>query len=145
MARHVQLLEAAALLQPEWVPGRRREGWGIIVQMASGLRLRRVACAFAAAALLTSAVMLGGCSSTIDHIPTAIGGLPEGVPARPAEPPPYPAVHDMPPPRSSTPLTEAEKKLLKDDLIANRNRAIQQGTEATSTVSTEATGSAGRP
>ena len=113
--------------------------------MASGLRLRRVARAFAAAALFTSAVMLGGCSSTIDHIPTAIGGLPEGVPARPAEPPPYPAVHDMPPPRSSTPLTEAEKKLLKDDLIANRNRAIQQGTEATSTVSTEATGSAGRP
>jgi hypothetical protein len=35
--------------------------------------------------------------------------------------------------------------VLKDDLIANRNRAIQQGTEATSTVSTEATGSAGRP
>jgi len=113
--------------------------------MASGLRLRRVARAFAAAALFTSAVMLGGCSSTIDHIPTAIGGLPEGVPARPAEPPPYPAVHDMPAPRGSTPLNEAEKKQLKDDLIATRTRAVQQGTEATATVGTEASGSAARP
>ena len=89
--------------------------------------------------------MLAGCSSAIDHIPTALGGLPEGVPARPAEPPPYPAVHDMPTPRASTPLSEAEKKLLKEDLIANRNRAIQQGSEATSKVSTEASGRAGRP
>jgi hypothetical protein len=113
--------------------------------MASSLRLRRMVRGFAAAALLSGAAMLAGCSSAIDHIPTAIGGLPEGIPARPAEPPPYPAVHDMPPPRGSTPLNEAEKKQLKDDLIATRNRAIQQGTEATTTADTEASGSAARP
>jgi hypothetical protein len=108
--------------------------------------LQRGARALAAAALLTGAAVLAGCSSTIDHIPTAVGGLPEGIPARPAEPPPYPAVYDMPPPRGSTPLNEAEKKLLKDDLIATRNRAIQQGTEATTaTVGTEASGSPARP
>jgi hypothetical protein len=113
--------------------------------MASSLRVARVLRAFAAAALLSGVATLAGCSSTIDHIPTALGGLPEGIPARPAEAPPYPAVHDMPPPRGSTPLNEAEKKQLKDDLIATRTRAIQQGTEATTTVGTEATGSAARP
>src|SRR5215218_4428719 len=117
--------------------GQAPRGLGNYRTMASGLRLRRVARAFAAAALFTSAVMLGGCSSTIDHIPTAIGGLPEGVPARPAEPPPYPAVHDMPAPRGSTPLNDAEKKLLKDDLAATRDRAIKQGTDATSAASSE--------
>jgi hypothetical protein len=145
MARRVQLVELAALLQSDWLPKGCREGWGIHRTMASSPRLARAARTLAAAVLLTGAAVLAGCSTAIDHIPTAIGGLPEGTPARPAEQAPYPAVHDMPPPRSSTPLTEAEKKLLKDDLIANRNRAIQQGTEATSTVSTEATGSAGRP
>jgi hypothetical protein len=142
MARWVQLIELAALLQPEWVPEGAPEGWGIQRTMASSLRLRQAARALAAVALLTGGAMLAGCSSAIDHIPTALGGLPEGIPARPAEPPPYPAVHDMPTPRASTPLSEAEKKLLKDDLIANRNRAIQQGTEA---VSTETSGSAGNP
>src|SRR5690242_1703427 len=113
--------------------------------MASSRRVGRVVRPFSAAVLLTVAAVLTGCSSAIDHIPTAIGGLPEGIPARPAEPPPYPAVHDMPPPRGSTPLNEAEKKQLKDDLIATRNRAIQQGTEATGTAGTEASGSTARP
>jgi len=113
--------------------------------MASSLRLRQAARPLAVAVLLIGAAMLSGCSSVVDHIPTAVGGLPEGLPARPAEPPPYPAVHDMPPPRGSTPLSDAEKKLLKDDLAATRDRAIKQGTDATSAASSEASGSAGRP
>lgn len=38
---------------------------------------------------------------------------------------PYPAVHDMPPPRATTVLTDAETKKLESDLIAARNRAAE--------------------
>ncbi len=58
-----------------------------------------------------------------DHLPSAAGGLPEGTPQRPAAAAAYPAVHDMPPPRATTVLTDAEQKQLEDDLVATRNRA----------------------
>jgi hypothetical protein len=89
--------------------------------------------------------MLAGCSSVIDQIPTAAGGLPEGVPQRPADPAAYPAVHDMPPQRGTTPLSEAEKKLLKDDLLATRDRTIKQGADATTSANTEVTGTSRNP
>ncbi len=76
-----------------------------------------------AALLLLGAAGLAGCSSAIDHIPQSMGGLPEGVPARPAVPLPFPAVHDMPPDRAQAPLTEEERKRLREDLIAARERA----------------------
>jgi hypothetical protein len=78
-----------------------------------------------AALLFAAAVVLPGCSaSTIgDQIPTAIGGLPEGAPQRPANPPAYPAVHDMPPARDSTVLSEQDQKKLEADLAAARERA----------------------
>lgn len=79
---------------------------------------------------------LGGCSSVADSVPTGLGGLPEGVPQRPAGPVVYPAVHDMPPPREDTALSEAESKRLRDDLKNTRSRLL--GTE-----STGATGSTG--
>jgi len=77
-----------------------------------------------AALLMAGAVVLTGCSATTvaDHMPTATGGLPEGTPQRPAEPAPYPAVHDLPPPRVNTVLTDAEQKMLEDDLKAARAR-----------------------
>jgi hypothetical protein len=77
-----------------------------------------------AALLMAGAVVLAGCSATIiaDHMPTATGGLPEGAPQRPAEPAPYPAVHDLPPKRESIVLTDEEQKRLEDDLIAARAR-----------------------
>ena len=79
----------------------------------------------AAALLLAGSVILSGCSvGTLgDHIPAAAGGLPEGTPKRPENPEPYPAVHDMPPPRSSTVLTDAERNKLEEDLVAARKRA----------------------
>ena len=40
----------------------------------------------------------------------------------PAEQTNFPAVHDLPPPRASTVLTDAEQKKLEDDLIAARTR-----------------------
>jgi len=45
------------------------------------------------------------------------------MPERPAVQPEYPAVHDMPPPRTDSTLSEDEKKRLKDELIASRERA----------------------
>jgi hypothetical protein len=76
--------------------------------------------------LLGGAGILSACSSSSrigDSLPPSLGGLPAGVPERPAVQPAYPAVHDMPPPRADSTLSDAEKKSLKDDLIASRERA----------------------
>ena len=81
-----------------------------------------------AAALAAVAVVLAGCSagSTVsDHLPTALGGLPDGAPQRPDTSRAYPAVHDMPPPRATTVLTDAETRKLEDDLVAARKRAAE--------------------
>ena len=88
-------------------------------------RSRRV---LAAAALLAGALLPAGCASTNsanmgDQMPAAIGGLPEGIPARPETPPAYPAVHDMPPARDNTMLSGAEQKKLEAELAAARARA----------------------
>ena len=71
-----------------------------------------------------ASVFLSGCSGSMiaDHLPTAVGGLPEDAPARPAIQAAYPAVHNMPPARSSAPLDGAQQKQLEDDLVAARNR-----------------------
>ena len=78
----------------------------------------------AAVLLLAGAAILAGCSASIyaDHIPTAVGGLPEGVPQRPANPPAYPAVHDVPPARDSAVLSDAEQTKLEADLAKARDR-----------------------
>src|SRR6266511_4134641 len=71
-----------------------------------------IRCAFAVA-LFAAAGFLGGCSagSTVaDHLPTALGGLPEGTPQRSNTTSAYPAVHDMPPPRPTTVSTNAERQ-----------------------------------
>jgi hypothetical protein len=68
-------------------------------------------------------VMTGCASSVADRVPTAVGGLPEGAPARPEAPYAYPAVHDMPPPRSETVLSSEQQKQVEDELVAARNKA----------------------
>jgi hypothetical protein len=85
------------------------------------------------AALISGASVLAGCSggSTVaDHLPTALGGLPEGSPQRPTSSSAYPAVHDMPPPRPITVLTDAEQTKLEGDLVAARNRAAEAAKSA---------------
>jgi len=78
------------------------------------------------ASLLAAATALAGCTTHIaDSVPPAVGGLPESVPARPANPGEFPAVHDRPPARADAPLNEAERKKLKDDLIAARDRTTR--------------------
>jgi hypothetical protein len=78
--------------------------------------------------LAAGAILLGGCSSNLNNFgePASITGQSTVSQARqeaPGAPPPsYPAVHDMPPPRNSTILTDYEQKKLENDLIAARRR-----------------------
>jgi hypothetical protein len=77
------------------------------------------ACAVAAA--------LAGCSAgplteTLKQMPESLGGLPPDVPKAPAMPYQYPAVHDMPPPRTSEPMSEDQQYRLEKELNALRDR-----------------------
>ena len=77
------------------------------------------------------AAALAGCApgSVIDRLPGEVGGLPAGAPARPATSYQYPAVHDMPPARSATPMSEEEQVKLEKDLAATRERQVREVTE----------------
>jgi hypothetical protein len=71
------------------------------------------------------ATTLSGCAAEpllSDRLPSEWGGLPAGAPARPTTPYQYPAVHDMPPPRSTPTMTEQEQVKLEKDLAAIRDR-----------------------
>src|SRR4029078_4494402 len=79
-----------------------------------------------AAALMAGAVGLAGCSAGRligDHMPKAPGGLPEGAPQRATKPSAYPAVHDMPPPRGSTVLTDVEQRKRRAHLVTASPRS----------------------
>jgi hypothetical protein len=87
-----------------------------------------------AAALAAGTLVLAGCSAggmIADHLPNAVGGLPDGTPQRPTTSMSYQAVHDMPPPRATTVLTDAETRKLESDLIAARNRAAEAAAKST--------------
>ena len=77
---------------------------------------------------MAGAGLRGGCTGAnmiADHLPTALSGLPEGTPQRPTKASAYPAVHDMPPARPTTVLTDAEQTKLESDLAAARTRAAE--------------------
>ena len=80
-------------------------------------------------AALGLAAMLAGCAPgpIIDRLPGELG-LPASAPARPQTPYEYPAVHDMPPDRASSPMTEEEQVRLEKELINVRDR--QEGRPA---------------
>jgi hypothetical protein len=92
--------------------------------------------ALAALLVATGTAGLAACSSAlvVDHIPAAIGGLPEGSPERPATTAAYPPVHDMPANRGPTVLSEAEKKRLRDDLAATRERSAREAATPAETI-----------
>lgn len=73
---------------------------------------------------------LGACASTVADLPSEVGGLPAGTPQRPTQPGVYPAVHDMPPPRPNTVLTEEERKNAEAELKALRERQEKQAAAA---------------
>jgi hypothetical protein len=79
---------------------------------------------------LALTVSLGACVSTVADLPPEVGGLPAGTPQRPAQPGVYPAVHDMPPPRPNTVLTEEERKKAEAELAALRERQEKAGAAA---------------
>ena len=89
---------------------------------------RSLLAAFAVAASLSgcSAGPLGDTSSQLGDqlksMPESLGGLPPDTPKSPAMPYQYPAVHDMPPPRSDEPLSEGEQWKLQNELNAVRER-----------------------
>jgi hypothetical protein len=76
------------------------------------------------ALLLAAAAVIAGCAgaTVADHVPTAIGGLPDATPLRPGMPSAYPAVNDMPSPRDDKVLTSEEQHKIEDELIAARSR-----------------------
>jgi hypothetical protein len=67
---------------------------------------------------------LSGCAAgqVGEAIPHNLGGMPADVPAAPRVPYQYPAVHDMPPPRATEPLTDEQQFRLEQDLTTLRNR-----------------------
>ena len=72
---------------------------------------------------LATATALAGCSSgaVIDQMPSTMG-LPAGTPERPTTPYVYPAVHDMPPPRPTQPMSEEQLQNLENELAVVRDR-----------------------
>src|SRR5664279_1383080 len=79
--------------------------------------------ALAAALAAILGLALAGCSGAVlsDHLPNAMGGLPEGAPARAGAEYTYPAVHDMPPPRATEPMSDVDQDRLEKDLKAARD------------------------
>jgi len=78
-------------------------------------------------AVLSLALLAAACSPgpMIDRLPDNMG-LPSNAPARPATAYQYPAVHDMPPARSSKPMSEDEQVKLEKDLAKLRDRQAPQ-------------------
>ncbi len=58
-------------------------------------------------------------------LPPAVGGLPEGTPARSADAPAFPRVHEMPPGRSDGVMSSAERKKAEAELAAARDAAAR--------------------
>jgi hypothetical protein len=76
--------------------------------------------ALALAALLASALALGGCSTSIADLPLV--GTPADAPERPKEAGAYLPVHDLPPDRAEPELPPAERAKIQAELIAARDR-----------------------
>lgn len=92
--------------------------------------------AFVAAVLVAG--LLAGCSTTVEQLPSKLGGLPEATPARSATPVAFPSVNNVPPKREEAVLTEVQRKKLRDDLIAQRERRAR---DTTTDINADGTGS----
>ena len=77
------------------------------------------------AALATLGVLMGGCAAgpsilttAPEALPDSMGGLPVDAPAAPKDPYKFPAVHDMPPARSDTPMSNEDASDFTDPSAA---------------------------
>ncbi|MEA2902672.1 MAG: hypothetical protein QOI12_59 [Alphaproteobacteria bacterium] len=80
----------------------------------------RKARALAVAALLLSALALGGCATSIADLPLV--GTPADAPARPKQAGGYLPVHDLPPNRDQAAMAPAEQAKIQAELAAARDR-----------------------
>jgi hypothetical protein len=80
------------------------------------------------AALLVSALALGGCSTQIADMPAV--GLPADAPQRPKEAGGYLPVHDLPPERDEQAMKPAELAKMQSELTAARDRQATASTPA---------------
>ena len=76
---------------------------------------------------VAAVVCLSGCASMNQKFADSASqlphvGLPANAPARPAEQMAYPAVHDVPPPRTAVMLTDVEQHKLETDLVSARDQ-----------------------
>jgi hypothetical protein len=76
--------------------------------------------AWTTAALLTLALSVGGCATSIADMPLV--GVPADAPARPKEAGTYPAVHDLPADREQSAMDPTEQGKIEKELIAARDR-----------------------
>ena len=76
--------------------------------------------ALAWGALLTAALALGGCSTTIADLPAV--GTPADAPERPKEAGAYLPVHDLPPDREEAVISPSARAKIEAELIAARER-----------------------
>ncbi len=76
---------------------------------------------------MLSALMLGGCATSIADLPLV--GTPADAPARPKEAGSYLPVHDLPPDRDEAAMAPAEQAKMQRELLAARDR--QASTTAT--------------
>src|SRR5258706_1536826 len=76
--------------------------------------------ALAVAALLLSALALGGCAISIADLPLV--GTPADAPARPKEAGGYLPVHDLPPDREEAAMAPAEQSKIQSELASARDR-----------------------
>lgn len=72
------------------------------------------------AALLLSALALGGCAVSIADLPLV--GTPTDAPGRPKEAGAYLPVHDLPPEREEVAMAPAERAKVQKELAAARDR-----------------------
>ena len=76
---------------------------------------------------VAAALGLSGCASISQKFAETGSQLPEvglspNAPARPAQQMAYPAVHDVPPPRTAVMLTDIEQQKLENDLVSARDQ-----------------------
>jgi hypothetical protein len=76
-----------------------------------------------AAALLLSALALGGCSTSIADLP--IVGTPADAPARPKDANGFLPVNDLPPDRDAAAISPDERAKLLKELAATRDRQAE--------------------
>jgi hypothetical protein len=76
------------------------------------------------AALLLSALALGGCSISLADLPLV--GTPVDAPERPKEAGAYLPVHDLPPDRDEAAMTPAQRAEMEKELLAARDRQASE-------------------